>query len=205
MAEDAVMSFAIFLSASVPLPPPQRDDRYFQSADIIAIRDSIRALVTVVVPVGTIIFGGHPAITPMIRLLIRNMHSPVSQHLVLFQSAAFEGQFPPENQDFEHVVVIPAVHHALRIDHDASLRRMRDAMIRSHDFVAAFFIGGMEGVEQEYDLFRRIHPTKPAYPIASTGAAAQFLFDRHDVSVPELSTELTYLSLFRKLLNIEPR
>ena len=59
---------SVFLSASIPLP--DRDARYWQTADVIAIRDSIRALVSVVVPTGQIIFGGHPAITPLIRLLV---------------------------------------------------------------------------------------------------------------------------------------
>jgi hypothetical protein len=40
----------IFLSASIPLP--ERDPQYLGTADIIAIRDAVRALATVVYPIG---------------------------------------------------------------------------------------------------------------------------------------------------------
>ena len=38
----------IFLSASIPYP--ERDKRFYNTADIIAIRDAVRALATVVIP-----------------------------------------------------------------------------------------------------------------------------------------------------------
>jgi hypothetical protein len=64
---DAVES-RIFLSASVPLPSRHRE--YFDTADVIAIRDAVRALTIVVVEQhGQLVFGVHPAITPMIRRL----------------------------------------------------------------------------------------------------------------------------------------
>jgi hypothetical protein len=52
-------------------------------------------------------------------------------------------------------------------------------MISAHHFDAAVFLGGMEGVETEYDTFRRLHPNKPAYPVASAGAAARTLFEKY--------------------------
>ena len=56
----------IFLSASVPLP--NRDRKYFETADVFLIREAIRSLVEVVLPRGHITFGGHPAITPLMSL-----------------------------------------------------------------------------------------------------------------------------------------
>jgi hypothetical protein len=51
----------VFLSASVPLP--SRNAVYFFTADVIAIRDSVRALVMVIMEQGSrLVFGGHPAI-----------------------------------------------------------------------------------------------------------------------------------------------
>ena len=64
-------------------------------------------------------------------------------------------------------------------DLDASLAKMRGAMIGSHNFDAAVFVGGMEGVEIEYEIFQRLHPGKPAYPVASAGAAARILFEKY--------------------------
>jgi hypothetical protein len=46
-----------------------------------------------------------------------------------------------------------------------------------------------------------MHPTKPAFAIASTGAAALTLFDRHMADRRELLEDLRYLSLFRRLLD----
>lgn len=80
---------------------------------------------------------------------------------------------------------------------------MRKAMI-SNTFDAGVFIGGMEGVEIEYDIFRRLHSDKPAYPIASTGAAARVLFEKHTPHRRDLMDDLCYLSLFRRLLNQPP-
>ena len=96
------------LSASIPLPDD--DARYLDTADIIAIRDSIRASVSVVIPSGQIVFGGHPAITPLIRLIIRGSQTPdVNQHITLYQSAYFRRDFPPETAEFEQTRIIEAI------------------------------------------------------------------------------------------------
>lgn len=189
---------SVFLSASIPLT--DHTARYWQTTDIIAIRDSVRALVSVVVPTGQIVFGGHPAITPLIRLLVREMKIHVRQHVILYQSRFFEQNFPPEVAEFEDVRLVDAVAG----NEAASLKEMRRTMIGSHDFDAGVFLGGMEGVEREYEMFKLIHPDKPAFPIASTGAAARLLFDEYARDKVELLSDLRYLSLFRRLLNFRP-
>lgn len=186
----------IFLSASIPLP--NHDAKYLETADVIAIRDSIRALVSVVAPTGQIVFGGHPAITPLIRMLVRGMTPEVNQHIILYQSAFFRRDFLPETAEFERIRIVESVD----LDELASLGRMREAMIDDHKFDAGIFIGGMDGVEQEYEMFARMHPNKPAYPIASTGAAARILFEKYARNRIELLNDLRYLSLFRRLLEI---
>jgi hypothetical protein len=193
------MSLSVFLSASIPLPPPARHAKYFETADQIAIRDSIRALISVVIPQGSIVFGGHPAITPMIRLLVLNRGLPIAGNIFLFQSKFFEKDFPPEVRQFENLVIVDAVSD----DRERSLKAMREAMIASRDFAAGVFIGGMEGVEEEFEMFRAIHPKKPAIPIASTGAAALALFERFTPKRRELLDDLRYMSLFRRLLEIK--
>lgn len=194
------MKVTVFLSAGVPLPPPSRSEKYFATADVVAIRDSIRALVTAVLPEGRLVFGGHPAITPMVRLLIRDRKLSVREHLVLFQSRFFQPVFPSDVQEFENVVLVDAVGES----RDASLMRMREVMIRSENFGVGIFVGGMEGVEEEYAMFRRFHPNAAAYPIASTGAAARIIFDRYAKGQTELLGDLRYLSLFRRLLSPRP-
>jgi hypothetical protein len=189
----------VFLSASIPLP--HRDPRYFNTADNVAIRDSIRALINAVVPSGRIIFGGHPAITPLIRLLVLGAKRSVREHIVLYQSRFFENQMPPEAAEFEEIRLVDAVAN----NREASLTKMREEMIGGNPFDAAIFIGGMEGVEAEYEIFRRLHPHSPAYPIASTGAAALGLYKRHAADRRELMDDLRYLSLFRRILELPTR
>ena len=84
---------SVFLSASIPLP--HRHPKYLETADVVAIRDSIRAVVSVVVPGGQIVFGGHPATTPLIRLLVRGM-TPNVRNVILYQSLFFKTRFPPK-------------------------------------------------------------------------------------------------------------
>jgi hypothetical protein len=187
----------IFLSASVPLP--SRSPLYFKTANVVAIRDAIRALTIVVSERDiTLVFGGHPAITPMIRLQIAQTGQRVGDHVVMFQSRFFEREFPDDNAAFERVELVEAVQN----DRKKSLRHMREVML-TKPFDAGIFIGGMEGVEEEFDMFQQLQPKTPAFPVASTGAAASILFERNsDLQQrhPELRDEISYLSLMRDLL-----
>lgn len=187
----------IFLSASVPLP--SRNQLYFDTADVIAIRDAVRALAMVVVDSqAQLVFGGHPAISPMIRLQMAQTGTPVGDRVVMYQSRYFERTFPKDNSAFEHVELVDAVSG----DREQSLLNMRNAMLAG-PFNASIFIGGMEGVEQEYAIFRQLHSATPAFPIASTGAAALRLFQadgKLQKDYPELANEISYLTLMRDLV-----
>jgi hypothetical protein len=185
----------IFLSASVPLA--ERDLRFFETADIIAIRDAVRALATLVVPNAILIWGGHPAITPLIRHVVGKMDVNLKTHVTLYQSEFFKEIFPPDNFDFEDIKLVRPGK-----DRDTSLERMRHAMITENDFKAAIFIGGMEGILDEYKLFKKYHPKALILPVASTGAAALELYNKIE---PKPSIELlqnyAYMDLFGDLLD----
>ena len=187
----------VFLSASVPLP--SRDRVYFDTADVIAIRDAVRAVTMVILEENVqLVFGGHPAITPMIRLQIAQTGTPVGSRVVLFQSRFYEPQLPNDNIAFEQVELVDAIAD----DETASIARMREEMLVG-PFDVGLFVGGMEGVEEEYALFARFHPQTPAFPVASTGAAAKKLYDSSpdlQRDHPELRDELSYLTLMRELL-----
>ena len=51
-------------------------------------------------------------------------------------------------------------------------------MLKTPGLCGAVFIGGMDGTEEEADLFEVTHGNLPRYAIASTGSAALFLFER---------------------------
>ena len=184
----------IFLSASIP--SKERHRKYFDTADLIAIRDSIRALATVVIPKSKLIWGGHPAITPLIRYVMGRMNSNLKDHITLYQSNFFKHLFPPDNLFFENVEIVPE-----NRDLESSLADMRNAMIRNNDFKVGIFIGGMEGVELEYKLFKESHPGALVLPVASTGAAAKIIYNSMEKKPDHrLQDDYAYMALFRSLL-----
>lgn len=188
---------SLFLSASVP--DPQRHPKFHMTADRAAIRDATRALATVALPSMRLVWGGHPAITPLIRVIAQGIGVTGADRIRLYQSNFFRGIMPKDNSAFEKVVRTPSVQN----DQDASLERMRRQMLRGEKFDAGVFIGGMEGVVEEFAMFRDMHPNAIALPVASTGAAALTIYREHpqEFSV-DLEIDLAYPSLFRRLLNI---
>lgn len=182
-----------FLSASIP--SPIRDKKYIDTADIIAIRDAVRAFATVVIPKSSLVWGGHPAITPLIRYVIEHQDKQVANHVTLYQSQFFEKFFPEDNGTFEKVVIVPK-----KENREDSLLAMRTRMFEDNNFQAGVFIGGMEGVEEEFNLFKKFHPTAKIIPVASTGAAARLIYEQMDYKAdPRLIDDYAYMAMFRDI------
>lgn len=185
----------IFLSASIPLP--KRDPKYIETADIIAIRDAVIALTTVVLPHHRLIWGGHPSITPLIYHVMNKLHLNIQKHITLYQSRFFEKHFPEDDDKFKNIVFTDVIDD----DEKKSLLHMRHRMLDDFEFSAGIFIGGMEGVEEEYKLFMKKHPNALILPIASTGAAAKKIYDERFTDKNErLVKDYAYMSLFQKYL-----
>lgn len=186
----------IFLSASVPLP--ERDPKYFETADIVAIRDAIIALTTVVLPKHRLIWGGHPSITPLIYYVMEKLGLNIQEHVKLYQSLWFEHLFPEDNNKFENIVFTDKFQ-----DIPSSIRLMRERMLSENEYSAAVFIGGMDGIEVEYNMFREKHPDALLLPIASTGAATRIVYENllpGDFKNERLLKDYGYMSLFQNLL-----
>ncbi|HTA83462.1 MAG TPA: hypothetical protein VK783_11025 [Bacteroidia bacterium] len=184
----------IFLSASIPYE--ERHRKYIETADIIAIRDAVRALAAIVIPKSHLVWGGHPSITPLIEYVMQRMSSDLKKHSTLYQTNYFKDFFPKNNSFFENVTITPE-----NIDRDTSLLDMRKLMIKNHPYTAGIFIGGMEGIEEEFLLFREYHPEALLLPIASTGAAAKIVCNQYiDSPNPRLLNDYAYMALFKDLL-----
>lgn len=193
----------IFLSASIP--SPERDARYYETADMIGIRDAVRALAATILPHARLVWGGHPSITPLIREVLGRVgvsSGEIGRHVTLYQSAFFEGMFPVDNECVEHIVLTQVKFSRGEKDRNASLAEMRERMLAPvQDYVAGIFIGGMEGVEDEYELFKEYHPGALALPVASTGGAALEIYNRHSESFDiRLKNDYDYRTLFNGLL-----
>ena len=194
MATENKIKKNIFLSASVPKPGRE----FYGTEDVIAIRDSVIALASVVLtnPQYHLIWGGHPSITPLIALVLERYDLKMSDRVTLYQSDWFREFFPPENQDIGNRVITEK-----QGDVKTSLELMREKMIGDNEYEAAVFIGGMGGIFDEYDLFTSKHSEVRVLPVASTGAAARALYEKFQERFDErLLTELSYTSLFKEVL-----
>lgn len=185
----------IFLSASIP--SPERDKKYYDTADILAIRDSVRALATIVIPKAHLVWGGHPSITPLIKFIMDKMNSDVREHVTLYQSLFFEKYFPKDNAAFGSIVLTDKKDNLKE-----SIFIMRERMFSENDFKVGIFIGGMEGVEDEFEMFIDANPNAITLPIASTGAASLILFDKYKEDRKfdnRLLEDYAYMTLFRDI------
>jgi hypothetical protein len=188
----------IFLSASVP--DPARNEQFYGTADIIAIRDAVRALASVVIPKAHLIWGGHPAITPLIRYVFERINRDIKNHVTLYQSDFFREYFPEDNLLFENKVITEA-----KNDRKSSLKYMREKML-DNNFSAGIFIGGMEGVLDEFELFKMYNPGALIIPVASTGAAAKMIFNKltemNEINnMDKLLNDYAYMAIFKDVLS----
>lgn len=185
----------IFLSASIPIPG-RDDDKYLNTSDDIAIRDAVIALASVALPKFHLVWGGHPSITPLIVSVLKHLDISINDHITLYQSKYYENKFPSENNDIGNIVLTEKGR-----DSCESLKIMREQMLGDHEFVAGFFIGGMDGVEEEFKIFKDIHPDALLIPVASTGGAAKVIYEQGKTEFGlELETDLAYFSIFRDVL-----
>lgn len=186
---------AVFLSASVP--DPNRAARYAQSADTVAIASAVGAVVHVLLGRRRLVWGGHPAITPMIYATAEDMGVDYSQWVLLYQSEYFEDRYPDDNARFKNVVYTPK-----EADRQASLTVMRRRMFQENIFGAGVFIGGMEGVIDEFQLLRELQPKAALLPITSTGGATLDIATEIQNFSDDLATNFDYISLLHSHLSV---
>ena len=161
----------IFLSAS--FPSGNRGER-FRPYDASGIADAVSAFTrSILAGNGKLVFGGHPTITPLVLMIARELS--VTDSVVVFQSAWFRDIRIPEVDEIqsERLGVIHWTDCA--DDLDQSLRIMRTEMIGSVPYDAAIFVGGMEGIHDEYNLFTELRPDIPCFPVSGPGGAAATL------------------------------
>ena len=187
---------AIFLSASVP--DPRRSQEFAETADPVAIASAVSALVHVTLGRRMLVWGGHPAITPMIWVVAETYGVDYGSWVRLYQSQHFEDNFPEDNERFANVTFTADVD----CDREKSLLLMRKTMLSEHPFFAAVFIGGMEGIVQEYELFAQLQPDARVLPIVSTGGATKHVARLLAPVPPDLEDDLDYLGLFHRHLDV---
>lgn len=195
--------FTIVLSASVP--STKRSERYQENYTKIKnaqlqIDEAVIGLSRNVFQAGgRMIFGGHPSISPLVAMVATefkiNMeiedirrNETGKKKISIYQSKAFQKTIPKETTSlfelgYSDIIWTEAVdNEEYKGDNPLSpneqckksLHRMRERMIEG-DVDALICIGGMDGVEEEFNLFRELHPYKPVFILQSTGGASKIL------------------------------
>jgi hypothetical protein len=180
----------LLLSASFPALG-ERGDRY-RPYDADAIADAVATLVDATFAAhGRLIFGGHPTITPLVMNMAaaRNVRDAVD----VFQSGWYADRITQPTLELERRGfgrILPTE----KLDTEPnSLRLMRARMIgQSNDLAAAVFVGGMEGIEEEYREVGLRQPAIPRLTITAPGGAAARL-----ASVGPMTAELPDQLLLR--------
>ncbi len=220
----------IFLSASVPTP--KRAERYQRIEDAqFEIEQAVISLARAVFSEnGRLVFGGHPAISPLVAMVAGEYREPryletgeqrPSPPIRIFQSRAFEGHLPSDTLlmyrlGYATITWVDTAENE-KFDPTAesespcprSLRAMREAMIRWTKPEAMVCIGGMDGVEREVEMFREFNKNAPIYVLEKTGGASVVLANsRKDVRVidSEVIGRIDRLKaeLFRPRVDVPP-
>lgn len=171
----------IFLSAS--FPSRDRDSKYYSTSNKQFITAAVIAIVKGIFNrKGILIFGGHPLISPLILRIAKNYYLMDSSSdlpfMYIYQSEFFKEKIVNSTKDLEDNNIGKIVWiESINTDRAKSLTYMRKCMIGEKKPAAAIFIGGMEGIEEEFDIFIKKYPYTPVYLISSAGGATKLLFD----------------------------
>jgi hypothetical protein len=233
----------VFLSASEP--NPQRSAEYWDTRKLLNVREAVRAFCAHALAYFPVVFGGHPAITPLVKNVAERIANDASlgrlkregtlgrPKILLYQS----GLFVDHESSAEEIITAPIDRNARVMPRKTGMRNEsllhmryemigkptsqpihalleKDAMnlgaerkerLGTYEFSAAVFIGGMEGVIREFNIFRSFHPDTPVFPIASTGAACEKLLGEAMDNLPPdlfdgLREETAYSLLMQKIL-----
>jgi hypothetical protein len=197
----------VFLSGSIPDP-----SRWVGPYDAFEITDAVVAAVQAILTAsGSIVCAVHPTIAPLLLNVASQfpLGSADEPTVLVYQSRHFEQALVAETRQMERteglgrIVWTPSAHG---VDESArrqdSLSIMRRLMLEETHPVAAVFVGGMEGVIQEFEMFELLYPDRSKYPVAAPGGAAAQLIERLTSPLREgLSTSNIYPTLMQAIVD----
>lgn len=186
---------AIFLSASVPRKGRAGGEDY----DAFLIKEAVSALIEVILGRHLLVWGGQPAITPIVAAASEGYDVSFAGVATLYQSAYFRPEYPHENERFDNFVETEEIPG----DKLASLALMRQQMLNGHKFHAGVFIGGMEGVVEEYEMFKKLHPSAIVLPVPSPGGTSRRLYKLEKGLPAALENAVDFTFWFQKLLKVD--
>lgn len=196
---------SIFLSASVP----SSDSEFYDHSDPMLIQAALRTFLYTVLGRKHLVFGGHPTISPLILAICEDLGVDNKAAVTIYQSQYFLKDTPKVNTRFANLVKVNAAG-----TRESSLAIMRTIMLRQHKYEAAVFIGGQQGIFQEHNQFKKMHPSAKVIALRSPGGAsakiesfATPMLERSSFSPEERGHDydelLDYVGLFTSGLQIE--
>lgn len=174
----------VFIAAS--FPSGERAERW-PTCDASAVAEAVTAAVRTIIGMdGKVLFGGHPTITPLVLMVARE-HG-VQGRVDVYQSGWFADKITDATRRLEQtgagtIHIVPS-----ESTRDASLETMRAAMLSQRGIRGGLFVGGMEGIVDEYEQFVAANPDAPRLVVAGPGGAAATLTT--DPAVPTEVREL---------------
>lgn len=176
----ALRGLSVFLSTSIP-----DADRWEGTADSLEITDAVVAFARAFLSAGLrIVSAAHPTIAPLLLYVAAELPIGHANRVAIYQSQLFEPILPAATRRFEsdgtgEVIWTPAVDGERPVpgEWNKSLRIMRDRMLRETNPAAAVFVGGMDGILEEFALFTEQFPGRPTYPVSRPGGEARHLFE----------------------------
>lgn len=186
----------VFLSASIPDPA-----RYDGPADPLAITDAVVAFARVFLTAGArIVTAAHPTIAPLLLYVAAELPAGEERRIVTYQSELFEDVLPPDTRRFLDEGIgqfkWTAAAEGERPKHgewDESLRVMRRVMLSETEPAAAAFVGGMEGIPLEFEMFSELFPGAPIYAAGRPGGESRSLVE---LSPPPVRDQLLGSAVF---------
>jgi len=168
----------IFLSASIPSGDTATQDVEARPGDV---ADAVVAIARgVLTGGGRLVFGGHPTISPLVLMVAAEYSTRDPSRVMIYQSRLFASLVTDETLRLERegygtirwTEAVPGDSPEHGLERLPSLEVMRVAMLHEVEPVAAFFVGGMDGLTLEYELARYLLPGSPIFCIAGPGGAA---------------------------------
>lgn len=174
---------AVFLSASIPNP-----DTWAGAFSAPEITDAVVAFARVFLTAGVrLVSAAHPTIAPLLLYVAAEIEPRQTERVVIYQSQLFEDVLPTATRRFEAEGIGQIIwtearggDARVRATWGPSLDLMRRQMLDQTDPRAAVFIGGMEGIDTEYELFREVFPDRPTYAVGYPGGEARRLSEQLD-------------------------
>lgn len=178
---DRLSGSTIFISASIP-----DRERWKGNFDPLGITDAVVAVArTVLQNGGKLVTAAHPTIAPLLLYVATEQLEENDQRIIVYQSRAFKDVLPVATKRYQDEG-IGKIKWTARIDKEPpdpkrapkSLKKMRYQMLKESKPVAAVFIGGMEGISDEYNLFHKLYPASPVYAFKQPGGEARKIVDK---------------------------